>query len=241
MESSNIAVAPQTPSIALSAADFDSLVDKLATLSRNHLLYFRIEVGRAVAETFFAGDLQAYFDRDHTKTASLRKFASERKDSLEAIGLSEQLVRQCILVYLTVADLPPELVQRLVFSHVVELSRVEDMAMRRVLAHASVDNRWSLQALRDAVLSARSGRWIDGDPVKPGLQPTAPVVAEAEAKKPQAGRVVSRFEKTTAALDDLVAQWEQVEVAAMEAPFTIFGRTETISRSLRKTSIAAAP
>ena len=42
-----------SPADSLTAApDFDRLVARLATLSRNHLLFFRIEVGRTVAAGF---------------------------------------------------------------------------------------------------------------------------------------------------------------------------------------------
>lgn len=204
--------APATTAVA-TTADFDLLVQKLAELSKSHLLYFRIEVGRATCETFFRGDLDAYYDRDSAKTASLRRFVAERADELQAMGLNEQMLRNCILAYFVVADLPPELVQRLAFSQVVELSRLEDGATRKLLAQAAVDNGWSSRATRDAVLAVRAGRWIDGDVVTPGLQPPEPVEVPPEpVKPPQPGRVVTRFEKTNETLDELVAQWEQVDV-----------------------------
>lgn len=194
--------------------DFDALVERLATLSRNHLLFFKVEVGRALDEGFFSGDANAYRSQDPFKDTSLRQFATERADELRELGLNEQALRKCLHAWYVVRDLPPELVARLVISHVVELARLHDEPTRRLLAQATVDNAWTSRALRDAVLAVRAGRWIDGDPAK-GLQPPAPQIEEA--RRPQPGRVVTRFEKTVEDLGELGGQWATVEVEKLTA------------------------
>ena len=69
-------------------------------------------------------------------------------------------------------SLPPEAVARLPFTHVVELSRVEDSATRSLLALATLNNNWTSRQLHDAIQAVRAGRWIDGDPAeKSGVVP----------------------------------------------------------------------
>jgi hypothetical protein len=119
------------------------------------------------------------------------------------LGLGDSVLRQCIVAYIAVAALPPGTIEKLLFSHVVELARVPDAAERNVLALATVENHWSSRQLRDAILSAAGGRWIDAKPELPGLQPAAP---EPPEKAMPVGRVVTRFEKAAEELDGLGVQ-----------------------------------
>lgn len=68
------------------------------------------------------------------------------------------------------------------------------------------------EALREAVTAVRAGRWIDGDPKTDGFQPPAPAPKLDDDWAPQAGRVVTRFERAAQDLDALVAEWERVAV-----------------------------
>jgi len=193
--------------------DFDDLVGELAKLSRNHLLFFRIEVGRRLSKAFYDHDPGRYRASQGVKGSSFRRFAADRAAELADIGLSDGLLRESLRAFFVVKDLPRELVTRLVYSHVVELTRVEDAETRSILARAAVENAWSGAALANAVLQVRAGRWPDGDPEQPGLQPVPPPEPEPGASRsPQTGRVVTRFERTPDDLDNLVGQWEQVPV-----------------------------
>ncbi|HNC96660.1 MAG TPA: hypothetical protein PKW90_11080 [Myxococcota bacterium] len=187
-------------------SDHQATLDRLQQLSRNHLLFFRLEVGRLLLQDYFGGDIQAYYSHDPKKPSSFTEFVESCRDQLNEIGLGEQVLRQCVAARIAVAGLPEGTVERLLFSHVVELARVDDGPTRSLLAQATLENQWSSRQLRDAVLSIRAGKWIDAAPAE-GLQPAAP---EEEEKSPQLGRVVTRYERSVEALDQLAGQWQQV-------------------------------
>ena len=189
--------------------DFTSTLQRMDDLSRNHLLYFRLEVGRILLEDLFGGDAEAYLSRDHNKSTRFAEFLRQNGATLQELGLGEQVLRACLTAHIAVASLPAEVVRQLVFSQVVELARVDDNATRLVLARATIDNRWSSKQLRDAALAAAHNRWIDAKPEEPGLQP--PEAEEERPKRaPALGHVVSRFERAAEQLDDLSDQWTQV-------------------------------
>jgi hypothetical protein len=50
---------PAAESAALTPV-FDALLGELTQLSRNHLRYFRVQVGRSVADARYSGDPAAY-------------------------------------------------------------------------------------------------------------------------------------------------------------------------------------
>jgi hypothetical protein len=95
---------------------------------------------------------------------------------------------------------------------------VDDPSTRRTLAQAALDNKWRTDAMKNAVLAVRAGRWIDGNPDEPGLQPPDPKADAAAAtgatptgKPLAAGRVVSRVEKAASEGDALLAEWAQLD------------------------------
>jgi hypothetical protein len=215
---------PEVPAVApvsavTETAAFDQLIARLHALSHNHLLYFRIEVGRAVLEELYDGDVAALRDNSPNKPRSLRDFARVHAGRLADLGLNELLLRKSIDAHLVVAHLPEEVVRKLVFTHVVQLAQIDDTATRLVLARAAAENGWSGAELQDAMARISAGLWIDADPATPGLQPTAPGVApppEPEKKLPP-GRVVSRVEKGAAAFAATTAQWDDLPVEALTA------------------------
>lgn len=186
-----------------SPPDFSHTLERLAQLSRNHLLFFRVEVGRLMLADFFENDPAAYRSQDPAKPHRLSDFLRLHGHFMRDLGLGESVLRQCIVAAIAVASLPPGTLEKLLFSHVVELARVADAAERNVLALATVENHWTSRQLRDAILSAEAGRWIDAQPEVPGLQPAAPALPE---KVMPVGRVVTRFEKAAEELDDLGVQ-----------------------------------
>lgn len=191
--------------------DFSSTLQRMDHLSRHHLLHFRLEVGRILLEDLFGGDANAYLSRDHTKSTRFTEFLRQCGDRMRELGMGEQVLRQCLTAHIAVAALPEDLVRSLVYTHVVELARVEDNATRLLLARATIDNGWSSKQLRDAAGAAASNRWIDAQPDVPSLQPpeVSPPYSTPQ-KAPAPGHVVSRFERAAEHLDDLTGQWAQV-------------------------------
>ena len=207
---------PETTTLLPSSPDFDALLVDLAKLSRSHLLYFRIEVGRRLSQSFYNDDPELYRKGFRQKEGAFRDFVVAKSAELADLGLSEQLLRQSLRAFYVVKDLPRALVAQLVYSHVVQLTAVEDDKTRALLAKATVENRWTGQALQNAIEAVRTGRWPDADPEQPGLQAAelVPVVPEAgpEVAKPQPGRVVTRFERTAKEVSELMGQWQAVPV-----------------------------
>ena len=200
-----------SPTPAPQAADFADILTDLAQLSRNHLVFFRLEVGRLLLHRFYGGDVAAYQSKSSTKPNAFGAFTAACAADLAELGLSEQTLRQCLVAHIAVSALPAPTVHQLGLSQVVELARVSDAANRRVLAQAAVDNHWTGKQIKQAAAAVAAGRWIDGDPATPGLQP--PALGdddEDEAKKPQQGRVVRRFEKAASQLGELQAQFAAV-------------------------------
>jgi hypothetical protein len=184
------------------------LLEQLRGLARQHLLAFRLEVGRLVFDTWYEGDPARYLSQDPHKDASLRDFARAHADALADLDLSFGSLRSCVAGHLVVRGWEPGLVRRLQFSQIVELSRVADPAARAALAHMTVREGWTVRALRAAATAVLAGRWVDDDPEVPGLQPPAPPPPPAPRLQP--GRVVTRVEKACDAFDGLLAAWDQV-------------------------------
>ncbi len=172
--------------------DFRSTLARLESLSRNHMIFFRMEVGRLLLEDFFGGDIAAYQSRDPKKAQSFRTFIEQCGPQLSELGLSEFNLRQCVTAHVAVSALPPGTVEKLLFSHVLELARVPDADTRGILALEAVEKHWTSRELRaatDAVLGTE---------------------AAPEPAPPQLGRVVSNFEKAVGTIDGLSEQWTQL-------------------------------
>ena len=200
----------------LTPPDLDQLLVDLRNLSQNHLLYFRIETGRLIVRTLWDGDRARMRAALAARDGVYQRFVVARADALEDLGLNPTFLRQCLHAWAVVDVLPKEIVPELQFSHVVELTRVDDDQTRDHLARATVANRWSTRALRDAVRAIEAGRWIDADPA-PGLQPPAPVRDDPDPPV-QPGRVVTRAERVFEEVDELVGQWESIDVSRLSKP-----------------------
>ena len=194
--------APTMSDLPESPAAWQRLVERLASLSTRHLLYFRIEVGRATAQEL----------EDDPDGGTLRAFAKAHADRLADLGLNEVLLRQSIAAFRAVERLPEDVVRRLVFSHVVALAKVEDPSTRALLAQAAVSEGWSARQLKDAILAVRAGVWIDGDAGTPGLQPVAPV---EPAPKRRVGWVVNRVERQVEDFGSVAAELADITPEAL--------------------------
>ena len=198
-----------TPTLPAPTGEFVAVLDQLEQLTRDHQTFFRLQVGGLMLDSFFGGDPAAYLSRDPTKASKYVDFVRACRERLDDLGLGDTVLRRCVVTRIVYDSLPADLAARLRFSHLVELAKVDDGATRSLLATASVDNQWSVDQLRDAVLAARAGRWIDGKPDDPGLQP--PPAPPEPVKKPQAGRVVTRFERSIGDMRAAAAEWRSVD------------------------------
>ncbi len=217
--------------------EFAATLARLDRLSRDHEVMFRLGVGGLILEDFFGGSPEAYSSHDGTKPLSFQAFLTQCRAQLEELGLSEAVLRRCVVARIVVDGLPPGVADRLRISHLTELAKVPDASTRAVLALASAENGWTKLQLRDAALAARAGQWIDGKPDVPGLQPPEP---EPEpARKPQLGRVVTRYERAGADIKRLRREWADTTRkptgAEMARMLTLIGEVEADMADLRKT------
>ena len=134
--------------------DFDALLGQLTQISRKQLLYFRVQVGRAVSGSLFGGDSDAYYDHAANKEGLLGRFAASRREKLADLGLTEVTLRQCVRAWFVARDLPEGTLEHLQVSHLNLLAQVEDGHGRRLLAVAAVENGWAGLALHQAIRAA---------------------------------------------------------------------------------------
>ena len=80
--STNLAAPPQPTD------EFAQLFARLKSLVRNHLLQFRVEVGRVILDDFFEGDLSVYGDRSHDKQKKFSAFLAANQAALEELASS---------------------------------------------------------------------------------------------------------------------------------------------------------
>jgi len=180
---------PQAIETTLAHAE---VLQTLRDLTRDHLFFFRVEVGRVLLDRFFAGQPAAYLDRNPHKTVSFLQFVQAQGDALAELGLGEQSLRNCILTSIVVATLPPGVAEPLGLTKVVELTRLSDPTARARLAQAAVTQGWSVAELKAQVARAKRVHVQDVDPETPGLQ--LPPLPEPEQRAPAAGRVAQRLE-----------------------------------------------
>ncbi|MFZ4580262.1 MAG: hypothetical protein ACOYOB_17910 [Myxococcota bacterium] len=199
---------PTDMTAATTNESFSEILGELRALSRDHLLFYRLEVGRLLLDHFFEGSAADYRDNSHTKVNRFTTFATTCADNLRVFGLGERTLRDCILARIVFDTLPGPVRDSLGFSHVVELTRVSDPTMRARLAHAIVDQGWTVQVLQQAIDAAKTGDWYDTDPATPGTQ--APPLPGPKVKRLPPGRLLARARKWVAETDAWSEQWAAV-------------------------------
>jgi hypothetical protein len=187
--------------------DFTRFVDKLTRLKRERELAFRLEVGRLVLLQFFEGDIDAYRSHDSKKPHRFRDFIDAERPALVDLGLGEKVLRNCVVVFGIVNHLPERARERLMFSHLVELAAVADAATRTRLALESIQNRWSVVALRKMTHSALGQTATDAATPEPDEVETH---GELVGPNTRPGHLVNRLGRAVTDLGDLTAQWERV-------------------------------
>ena len=189
--------------------EFDAVLSSLKSLVRDHLLYFRLEVGRVILDGFFGGDAFAYGDRSTGKQAKFSEFMDTHAEELETYGLKPWLLRECVQVQIVHRTLPPTVRDRLGYSHTLELIRVSDPTKRAKLANAAISQALTVAQFKDTVGAANAGTWYDTDDATPGVQPKQAPVAAAIPVQP--GRLVTQAEKWVDDAKELAAAWASAD------------------------------
>ncbi len=197
-------------------AAYADLLDQLRLLSRDMLLAFRLQVGKILLDRFYDGDIREYRNTFASKDTSFAAFVRTCPSELTDLGLGGQVARQCINARVTYDMLPASVRDGLLFSHVVELARLEDPTTRARLAMDTTQQKWSVEQLKDAIGQLTIGNYYDTDSAAPGTQPPEPK-AEPE-KKAQPGRLVARLERAVEDLDVWQAEWQAADTGKLRGP-----------------------
>ncbi|MBI5609887.1 MAG: hypothetical protein HY902_13525 [Deltaproteobacteria bacterium] len=196
--------------------DYTGILGKLAHLSRDLLLTFRLEVGKAMLDEYFAGSAHAYHDQNPNKANSFNEFTKTCQEELADYGLNAQLLAQCIRARITWDGLPPPVRDQLRFNHVVALSSVGEPNDRARLAFDATHNGWSVTQLKDAIARVNDHTYYDTDPNTPGTQPPEPMPAPERGYQP--GRLVTQLVKTGEDLQTWRAAWATVDAKKLRGP-----------------------
>jgi hypothetical protein len=166
------------------AESFEPVLTRLAELTLEHMVAYRLAIGELILSEFFEGNAENFSDRSRFKATRFRDFLAACTERLADLGMSESNLRDSVRVHLMVEELDPDVRGRLPFSHLVALTRVPDAAHRRLLADAAVHNDWTVARLRAAAARIKAGDWIDQDPNTAGLQPEAPKPKAKPTERP---------------------------------------------------------
>ena len=188
--------------------DFSEVLATLRGLVHDHLLFFRLEVGRVILDGFFGGDTFAYRDRSPTKESKFNEFQLQHAEELDALGLKPWLLRQCVQVQIVYRTLPPAVRDQLGYSHTLALLPIGDPTLRAKLANEAISKAMPIGRFEETVAAAKAGTWYDTDDATPGVQPPPAPAVVALAQQP--GRLVTRAEKWLADAQDLAAGWAAV-------------------------------
>ncbi len=127
------------------------------------------------------------------------------------LGLSVNVLRQCINAHATYDTLPQEVREKLLFTQVVALARLDDATQRARLAMDATLNNGNVDQLQDAITKANAGRYCDTEPIVAGTQPPPePAAVPLQGRKP--GRVLVQFERTVKDLQALRADWQAADM-----------------------------
>ena len=200
---------PTDLQLTTAPTEFSAVLANLKSLVRDHLLYFRLEVGRVVLDEFFGGDAFAYADRSNAKQAKLAEFMDTHAEDLESYGLKPWLLRECVQVQIVHRTLPPTVREQLGYSHILALIGIGDPTVRAKLANAAITQEMSVAQFKDTVGAAKANIWYDTDAQTPGVQPKTPPVPPVYV--PQPGRLVTQVQKWVGDAHILSAGWAALD------------------------------
>jgi hypothetical protein len=221
----------QKGGFTLTALSDQRVLERILELTLDHMVAYRLEIGRIILDEFFEGDPAAFHDRSPTKPVRFQDFVKTYREKLSDIGLGEQVLRQSVRAHLVVEELGADRARPLTFSHLLTLARVKDGGTRRLLADASARDAWSVAQLEAAAERVEAGQWPDQDLTKPGLQPEPikptkprpprPTTAKAITSKKEQGREVkkvrSELKRTEKALNTVVAGLKALKAGGWQA------------------------
>lgn len=157
-------VAP--PELPRSAADsVDALVRRINGIVAVHCLQAAVEVGTLVLDEFYAGDYQAFCDRNSHKHTGLRELAA-RSD----LVLSASTLHRYVQVAHQLQQLPSSVAARLSLQCHYALIRVRDPADKMELALRAALQGWTARRLEGEVRSHLGCSPRPGRPPKLPLQ-----------------------------------------------------------------------
>lgn len=189
--------------------DYAAVLGKLAALSRSLLLTFRLEVGKTMLDEYFAGSARAYHDQNPNKVNSFNEFTKVCQNDLADYGLTSPVIAQCIRARIAWDGLPPQVRDRLRFSHVVALASVGEPNDRARLAFDTTQLGWSVAQLKDAIARVNDHTYYDTDPITPGTQP--PPAKPEPNKAFQPGRLATQLLKASTDLQAWRQAWATVD------------------------------
>ena len=196
-------------------APYIDILEELRYLSRDMLLAFRLQVGKLLLDRFYSGSVNEYRDHSGNKDSSFAAFLRTCPGELADLGLGGQVARQCINARVTYDRLPPPVRDGLLFSHVVELARLDDPTARARLAMDTTLQRWTVDQLKEAIGQLTLGNYYDTDSATPGTQP--PALRDEPEKAMQAGRLVTRLAKVVEEMDTWSADWAANKTGGLRA------------------------
>jgi len=195
---------------------FQPVLARIAALSRDHLLAYRLDLGQLLLDTFYGGSAWSYRDQSPAKAASFAAFVATCAEPLADFGLSGSSLRNAINCRIAWDGLPGQVRESLAYTQVVEIARVGDPTVRAQLAKATVDGRWHIKQLKAAVGQVKAGTWRDTDAAEPGVQPPPPDPDGADRlppPTPQVARLVRDALRWAQVFEAWQVQWRTVGAA----------------------------
>ncbi len=205
--------APPQPVTDQQQSPFATTLTLLATLTREHFLFYRLEVGRVVLDAFFSGDAAAYHDKNSNKSAKLTEFLKLHADDLDLLGLNDRLLRQCVQLRAVFLTLPAATREALGYSRMLALTSVDDATKRAQIAKAAVDHRWTVAQVKGTIQNDRAGLWYDTDRDAAGVQAPNPKAVVTLEKPVLAGHLVNRAKRWGETAAEIASDWSKVNMA----------------------------
>ncbi len=139
----------------------DLVIARLATLGRDALLRYALEVGQLLVNNFFDGSIENYYDRNSHKHGSFNALLERRDRELAALGLAGTTLRSYIRVWDTWRVMPHSIRDELQLSQLRALTSLNDAGLRHELAAVAVERGWTVRELTAAVAEEREGQSPD--------------------------------------------------------------------------------